>query len=120
MKKVLVCAALAAVLAFGVGGCSKQEEAPEKGAVSEKTGEMMHDAGTAAEKTAQDAAGMMNEQKEAMTQQAGEMMDQAKEAGSEMMDQAQEAGNQMMDQAQQAVDNKAGTMEEKAGDMMKK
>ena len=98
MKKVLVCAALAAVLAFGVGGCSKQEEAPEKGAVSEKTGDMMHDAGTAAEKAAQDAAGMMNEQKEAMTQQAGEMMDQA----------------------QQAVDNKAGTMEEKAGDMMKK
>jgi hypothetical protein len=56
MKKVLFCAVLAAVMAFSVGGCKKQQESKEKAAVSETTN------GTPKEVT---------EQKEAPAQQAG-------------------------------------------------
>lgn len=101
MKKILVCAALATVLAFSVGGCNKQEEPKEKEVVSEKTDSMLHDtaknaeemmdgANTATENASQDAAGVMSEKKEAMTDEAKEMMDKSNDAGSQMMDQTKE------------------------------
>jgi hypothetical protein len=107
MKKVLVCAVLATMLAFSVGGCSKQEESKEKGAVSETTG-------------------TMTEQKEAVPQQAGEAMDKAKEAGADQSAEMQQKSGDVTapepsaTEAQQAGEKAAGTGDEKGADTMNK
>ena len=80
MKKVLVCAVLATVLAFSVGGCKKQQESKEKATVSETNN------GTPKE---------MTEQKEAPAQQAGEEMKKTEEAGTEQPAEMQQKSGDM-------------------------